>query len=96
MLQAQKEHYLNYRKVFHGDSTDVFEKQRGGSSIQRAVRIVTTPAAIPLGPTPFHVSNSPAAAAMAAAVNKTGHRPPAPTGVCNLCCSHKDFLPIIQ
>ena len=61
-LQAQKEQYLNYRKVFHADTTDVFERRR---------RCQTTPAGGATGPSPFSGMSNAAAIAMVAAMNKT-------------------------
>ncbi len=63
----QKEHYLNYRRVYHGDTTDVFEKrkrmtERLGYSV---VAIATT-----VGPTPFTGLSNAAAVAMASALNR--------------------------
>lgn len=74
MLQAQKEHYLNYRKVFHGDTVDIFEKRKKIQSKTRDQgRTVINNT---VGPTPFTGMSNMAAVAMASALNKT--QQPAP------------------
>lgn len=63
--QAQKEQYLTYRRVFHGDTKDIF--QHGATSASRPVprRPVDT-----TGPTPFPGITNTAAAAMASILNR--------------------------
>ncbi len=66
-LQTQKEHYLNYRKVFHGETFDVFERRRKASEKSREVKRVPTST----GPTPFSGMSNAAAIAMASALTRT-------------------------
>ena len=70
----QKEHYLNYRKVFHGDTTDVFEKRRKMEEMSRSKSVTDK-----IGPTPFSGMSNAAALAMTAALNRgqqhTGRKP---------------------
>ena len=63
--QIQKDHYLSYRRVFHGDNTDVFEKRR------RAKQATGSSVVVTVGPTPFTNLSNPAAVAMASARSRT-------------------------
>ena len=65
-LQTQKEHYLNYRKVFHADTTDIFEKRRKAAEKAKEGSVVATT----VGPTPFSGMSNAAAVAMATALNR--------------------------
>ena len=60
---------MNYRKVFHGDSTDVFEKRRKAEEKTKSKLGTKT-----VGPTPFSGMSNAAAVAMAAALNR-GQQP---------------------
>ena len=62
----QKEHYLNYRKVFHGDTSNIFEKRRKVEEKTGSSVVTTT-----VGPTPFTGMSNAAAVAMATALNRT-------------------------
>ena len=73
-LQSQKEHFLNYRKVFHDDSANVFEKRKKAAE---RVRKQVAPS-VTVGPSPFTGMSNAAAVAMAAALNRT----PQPAGKC--------------
>ena len=64
-VKAQKEHFLNYRKVFHGDTTDIFQKCRKAEERTGSRVVVTT-----VGPTPFTGMSNAAAVAMANALNR--------------------------
>ena len=63
-LQGQKELYLNYRKVFMGDATDIFEKRKVVEKKTGANVAVT------VGPSPFSGMTNAAAIAMASALNR--------------------------
>ncbi|ELT88154.1 hypothetical protein CAPTEDRAFT_183870 [Capitella teleta] len=64
-VKNQKDHFLNYRQIFHGDSTDVFEQRRKHS----AASIKSTGTAA-TGPTPFSGVTNQVASAMATALNQ--------------------------
>ncbi|KAK2184780.1 hypothetical protein NP493_253g03014 [Ridgeia piscesae] len=72
-IKSQKEHFLNYRKVFHDDTTNVFEKRK--KAIERAGKRVAP--AVTMGPSPFTGMSNAAAVAMAAALNRTQQPAPA-------------------
>ncbi|XP_064637062.1 nucleoporin p58/p45-like isoform X2 [Lineus longissimus] len=67
-VKVQKEHYLNYKKVFHGDSTNVFDVRH--KAILKAAERPTAR----VGPTPFSGLTNAAAVAMATALNR-GQQP---------------------
>ncbi|XP_052793925.1 nucleoporin p58/p45-like isoform X2 [Mya arenaria] len=65
-VKTQKEHYLNYRKVFHGDAKNIFERQK------KAPVRVSAPAHMDIyGQSPFPGVNNAAAVAMATALTRT-------------------------
>ncbi|XP_058232149.1 nucleoporin p58/p45 isoform X2 [Hemibagrus wyckioides] len=69
-VKTLKHQYLNYRRAFLDDSTDVFESKRSASrKLQSAPRVTT-------GPTPF--GSVPNAAAVAMAATLTQQQQPAP------------------
>ncbi|KAK3605419.1 hypothetical protein CHS0354_007500 [Potamilus streckersoni] len=76
-VKTQKEHFLNYRKIFHGDTKNIFEKQKR-TTVMKASPHHTTDN---LGPSPFPGVTNAVAVAMATAMNRTqqhqGGRPPA-------------------
>ncbi|XP_067664068.1 nucleoporin p58/p45-like isoform X2 [Haliotis asinina] len=65
-VKTQKEHYLNYRKIFHGDTKNIFEKQQ-----KAAVTVPPARTLDPAGPTPFTGMTNAAAAAMASVLNRS-------------------------
>ncbi|XP_046359771.2 nucleoporin p58/p45-like isoform X2 [Haliotis rufescens] len=65
-VKTQKEHYLNYRKIFHGDTKNIFEKQQ-----KAPVSITPARTLDPAGPTPFTGMTNAAAAAMASVLNRS-------------------------
>lgn len=65
-FQTQKEHYLNYRKIFHSDSKNIFERHK-----KTTTNPITTRPLDLLGPSPFSGISSAATAAMAAALNRS-------------------------
>ena len=81
-VKSQKEYYLNYRKVFYGDTTDVFERRK--NALDKVNRVVATTVTT-VGPTPFSSMSNAAAAAMVSAL----HRRQEPAG--RFCFS---FLPV--
>ncbi|KAI0217807.1 Nucleoporin p58/p45 [Lamellibrachia satsuma] len=72
-IKSQKEHFLNYRKVFHDDSTNVFEKRK--KAAERVGKRVAP--AVTVGPSPFTGMSNAAAVAMAAALNRPQQPAPA-------------------
>ena len=72
-FQAQKDHYLNYRKIFHGENVDIFERHRKAAEKTKDSKLTS------VGPTPFTGMSNAAAVAMASALNRT-QQPTAPTG----------------
>ncbi|KAL3880466.1 hypothetical protein ACJMK2_032703 [Sinanodonta woodiana] len=74
-VKTQKEHFLNYRKIFHGDTKNIFEKQK-----RTTVKISPHHKTDTLGPSPFPGVTNAVAVAMATAMNRTqqhqGGRPP--------------------
>ncbi|KAK3541093.1 hypothetical protein QTP86_012816 [Hemibagrus guttatus] len=69
-VKTLKHQYLNYRRAFLDDSTDVFESKRSANrKLQSAPRVTT-------GPTPF--GSVPNAAAVAMAATLTQQQQPAP------------------
>lgn len=72
-VKTQKEHYLNYRKVFHGDSRNIFERQK-----KAPVKVSTKSHADMYGQPPFPGVNNAAAVAMATALNRAQQPQPAP------------------
>lgn len=48
-VKEQKEHYLTFRRVFHGEETDIFEKRKRESSNRSKLSRTSQPG----GPTPF-------------------------------------------
>ncbi|XP_074650524.1 nucleoporin p58/p45-like isoform X2 [Tubulanus polymorphus] len=71
-VKTQKEHYLNYRKVFHGESQNIFQTQKkmAEKTGQTATPIIRT------GPTAFTGISNATAVAMATAMNR-GQQPQA-------------------
>ncbi|XP_046555733.1 nucleoporin p58/p45-like isoform X2 [Haliotis rubra] len=65
-VKTQKEHYLNYRKIFHGDTKNIFEKQQKAPVTVPPARTLD-----PAGPTPFTGMTNAAAAAMASVLNRS-------------------------
>ena len=80
-FKEQKEHYLAYRKVFHNDETDVFDKRK--KEVLNKRKLARTKQ--PLGPTPFTGVSNYAAMLMSAAMNREGQQP---QGVCMGVCVH--------
>ncbi|KAK7096995.1 nucleoporin p58/p45-like [Littorina saxatilis] len=72
-IKAQKEQFLTFRRVFHGDTKDIFQHSLPASSQPVVRRPVDT-----LGPTPFPGVSNAAAAAMASVLNRPQqpHGPP--------------------
>lgn len=68
--QILKHQYLNYRRAFLEDSTDVFESKRAATKKYQSAPRVTT------GPAPF--SSVPNATAVAMAATLTQQQQPAP------------------
>jgi len=64
-VKVQKEQYLNYRKVFHGDSTNIFESKSPNDS-----EVISSNKRLSLGPTPFSGITNATATAMASTVNR--------------------------
>ncbi|XP_078601980.1 uncharacterized protein LOC144876499 isoform X1 [Branchiostoma floridae x Branchiostoma japonicum] len=64
-VKTQKEQYLVYRKVFLGDTTDVFEARRKSQSASSRSK----PPPVTVGPSPFTGMTNAAAVAMATALN---------------------------
>lgn len=75
-LQTQKEHYLNYRKIFLHDTKNIFEREK------KAVK----PKVLPehFGPSPFSGLSNAAAVAMASALTKSQQPPTAAPPVAGL------------
>lgn len=65
-FQTQKEHYLNYRKVFHGDSRNIFEQQK-----KAPVKVTAPSHTDSYGQPPFPGINNAAAVAMATALTRS-------------------------
>jgi len=65
-VKVQKDHYLNYRKIFHSDTADIFERRRKAVEKVQSSRYAKS-----TGPTPFSGMSNAAAVAMAAALNRT-------------------------
>lgn len=76
MLQTQKEHYLNYRKIFLHDTKNIFKREK------KAVK----PKVLPehFGPSPFSGLSNAAAVAMASALTKSQQPPAAAPPVAGL------------
>lgn len=76
VLQTQKEHYLNYRKIFLHDTKNIFEREK------KAVK----PKVLPehFGPSPFSGLSNAAAVAMASALTKSQQPPAAAPPVAGL------------
>lgn len=70
-VKTQKEHYLNFRKVFHGDNRNIFERQK-----KTAVKIGTKSHTDMYGQAPFPAVNNAAAVAMATALTRSQHPQP--------------------
>ncbi|XP_078682852.1 nucleoporin p58/p45-like isoform X1 [Branchiostoma floridae x Branchiostoma belcheri] len=64
-VKTQKEQYLVYRKVFLGDTSDVFEARRKSQSASTRSK----PPPVTVGPSPFTGMTNAAAVAMATALN---------------------------
>lgn len=64
-VKIQKQQYLNYRKVFYGDTTDIFEKRKKAVEKTKAKRPTDM-----VGPTPFTGMSNAAALAMATVLNR--------------------------
>ncbi|KAH3833462.1 nucleoporin p58/p45-like [Dreissena polymorpha] len=64
-VKTQKEHYLNYRKVFQGDTRNIFERQK-----KAPVRVSAPSYAEMYGQPPFPGVNNATAVAMATALNR--------------------------
>lgn len=64
LQQGQKEQFITYRRVFHGDTKDIFQSTKPVSRPSQR-RLVDTS-----GPTPFPGVANPAAAAMASILTK--------------------------
>ncbi|XP_064609063.1 nucleoporin p58/p45-like [Liolophura sinensis] len=75
-VKTQKDHYLNYRKVFHADDKNVFEKYKKPASLH--VRSHHTEIG---GPNTFSGLSGAAAAAMASAVSRVQDPSGAPPAV---------------
>jgi len=73
-FQTQKEHYLNYRKVFHGDNRNIFERQK-----KAAVKVNVVSHSDLYGQPPFPGINNAAAVAMASALTRS-QQPQAQSG----------------
>lgn len=75
-VKTQKEHYLNYRKIFLHDTKNIFEREK------KAVK----PKVLPehFGPSPFSGLSNPAAVAMASALTKFQQPPAAAPPVAGL------------
>lgn len=71
-VKTQKEHYLNYRKVFHGDTRNIFERQK-----KAPVKVTHKAHHDMYGHAPFPAINNAAAVAMATALSRT--QQPQPT-----------------
>ncbi|XP_013378989.1 nucleoporin p58/p45 isoform X2 [Lingula anatina] len=69
-VKAQKEQYLNYRRIFQGDSADIFEKRKKASEKMG----ISQRSMVSVGPTPFTGMSNVAAVAMATALNR-GQQP---------------------
>ncbi|PVD34703.1 hypothetical protein C0Q70_05980 [Pomacea canaliculata] len=70
-IKGQKEQFITYRRVFHGDTKDIFQSTKPVSRPSQR-RLVDTS-----GPTPFPGVANPAAAAMASILTKQQpHGPP--------------------
>lgn len=66
-----KERYLTFRRLVHGDNTNVFEINKV-TATQSSLRLSRIPVAV--GPSPFNEVHSAAtAAAFASAIEKTQH-----------------------
>ncbi|KAL4230101.1 Nucleoporin p58/p45 [Mactra antiquata] len=65
-VKTQKDHYLNYRKVFHGDNRNIFERQR-----KAPVKVSSKANTDIYGQSPFPGINDSAAVAMASALTRT-------------------------
>jgi len=63
-LQEQKEAYRQYRRTFHGDVADMFDRRALGRAVVHTVPYT-------LGPTPFSSMSNAATVAMATALNRT-------------------------
>ena len=66
-LQSQKEYYLNYRKAFYGDTTDVFERRK--NALAKVDRVAATTVTT-VCPTPFSSMSNAAAATMVSALHR--------------------------
>lgn len=66
-IKEQKDAYRQYRRTFHGDTTDVFDRKAVGQTVVRTMPLVPCT----LGPTPFSSMSNAAAMAMATALNRT-------------------------
>lgn len=64
-MQVQKEHYLNYRKIFLHDTKNIFETEKKSTHHARP------DTATHLGPTPFGGLSNAAAVAMASALTRS-------------------------
>ena len=53
-VKAQKEHYLNYRRIFQGDVTDIFEKRRRAAQVKTGLIPMNA-----VGPQPFRPGTGP-------------------------------------
>ncbi|XP_071950657.1 uncharacterized protein [Antedon mediterranea] len=84
-VKTQKEQYLNYRRVYHGETQDIFETRRKQADKRGKIPVV------PSGPGPFDNISNATAIAMAAAMQSAqkpaglgfGFGTGAPTGTAN-------------
>ncbi|XP_050415986.2 nucleoporin p58/p45 isoform X1 [Patella vulgata] len=65
-VKTQKEHYLNYRKIFHGDTKNIFERQQ-----KSAVRVHVSRTIEQTGPNPFTGLTNATAVAMASVLTRS-------------------------
>ncbi|ESO93673.1 hypothetical protein LOTGIDRAFT_105113 [Lottia gigantea] len=65
-VKTLKEHYLNYRKIIHGDNRNIFEKQQKVSVRQTNYRNIEQ-----TGPNPFTGVTNAAAVAMASVLTRS-------------------------
>jgi len=75
--------YRQYRRTFHGDSTDVFDRRAISRPVVQAVPVVPST----LGPTPFSTVSNAAAMAMATALNRTQ-----PVAGLHLCIFSAEYI----
>ncbi|XP_045204809.2 nucleoporin p58/p45-like isoform X2 [Mercenaria mercenaria] len=85
-VKTQKDHYLNYRKVFHGDNRNIFERQK-----KAPVKVETKSHTDMYGQPPFPGVNNAAAVAMATALTRT--QQPQPTSGAPPVTGFSNFQP---